>query len=175
MVLASDKKKALKVARRMFTFRFPQADLDGKSLNEMRGMEGQRVRQTYEKCALQYKVGWKGRSFTPGRFEFSDITNQILTAANTALYGIISSAVYALGYSPHIGFIHSGSPLPFVYDIADLYKEGLCIDLAFALTLALAGQYDKNKVLSEFRKRVIEMRLLEKIADYVESVLTEGD
>ena len=40
-----------------------------------------------------------------------------------------------MGYSPHIGFIHSGSPLPFVYDLADLYKEHLCIDLAFSLTL----------------------------------------
>ena len=28
----------------------------------------------------------------------------------------------AAGYAPAIGFIHSGKPLFFVYDIADLYK-----------------------------------------------------
>ncbi len=175
MLVASDKKKSLKIARKMFAFRFPQAELDGKSLNELRGMEGRRVRQLYEKYAVQYKVGWKGRSFSPGRFELSDVTNQVLTAANSALYGIVLSVVYALGYSPRIGFIHSGSPLPFVYDIADLYKESLCIELAFSLTLSLAGRYDKGKVLSEFRKRVLDTGLLEKIPDNIKNILSEGE
>ena len=55
------------------------------------------------------------------------------------------------------GFVHSGSPLPFVYDMADLYKEELCIDLAFSATLKMAGKYDKGKVASEVRKRVIRI------------------
>jgi len=69
------------------------------------------------------------------------------------------SAVHSMGYSPHIGFIHSGSPLPFVYDLADLYKEHLCIDLAFLLTRDMAGRYNKHKVSAAFRERVIEMDL----------------
>ena len=63
----------------------------------------------------------------------SDITNKILTAANTALYSITLSVVISMGFSPHIGFIHTGSPLPFIYDIADLYKAELCVDFAFCL------------------------------------------
>jgi CRISPR-associated protein Cas1 len=137
----------------------------------MMGMEGYRVRALYEQKGQQYGVGWKGRRYTPGKFELGDITNRVLTASNAALYGILSSAVHSMGYSPHIGFIHSGSPLPFVYDLADLYKENLCIDLAFTLTLEMAGNYNKQKVSAAFRQRVIKMDLLGKIGSDIESIL----
>lgn len=169
--LSAEPKKAIEVARRMFARRFPDADLKDKTLQEMMGMEGHRVRTTYQAKAEQYQVGWKGRSFTPGKFETSDITNQILTSTNAALYGILCSAVHSMGYSPHIGFIHSGSPLPFVYDLADLYKEHLCIDLAFHLTRELAGRYDKHKVAAAFRQRVIDMELLAKLGEDIAAML----
>jgi CRISPR-associated protein Cas1 len=163
MLVAADKKKQTEAARRMFARRFPGTDLGGKSLKEMMGMEGYRVRELYEWKAKEYGAGWKGRSYTPGKFELGDLTNKILTATNAALYGLLTSAIYSMGYSPHIGFIHSGSPLPFVYDMADIYKEKLCIDLAFSLTIKMGGLYNRHKVSDEFRKRVIEMKLLEQI------------
>jgi len=169
--LSADPKKSIEVARRMFARRFPDADLKDKTLQEMMGMEGNRVRATYQAKAEQYQVGWKGRSFTPGKFETSDLTNQILTSTNAALYGILCSGVHSMGYSPHIGFIHSGSPLPFVYDLADLYKEHLCIDLAFHLTRELAGRYDKHKVAASFRQRVIDMDLLAKLGEDIATML----
>lgn len=171
MLLSADEKKSLEVARRMFAKRFPTAELEGKTLKEMMGMEGYRVRQLYEQKASEYQVGWKGRRFTPGKFEMSDITNKVLTSVNAALYGILCSAVHSMGYSPHIGFIHSGSPLPFVYDLADLYKEELCIDLAFSLTLDMAGSYNRHKVASAFRSKVISIDLLSKIGLDIEEVL----
>lgn len=169
--LSADPKKSLEVARRMFSKRFPDADLSGKSLKEMMGMEGSRVRTLYEEKSQEYGVGWKGRSYIPGKFELGDITNRVLTASNAALYGILSSIIHSMGYSPHIGFIHSGSPLPFVYDLADLYKEYLCIDLAFSLTLDLAGNYNRNKVSLVFRQRVIEMDLLGRVGKDIEDML----
>jgi len=171
--LSADPIKSLEVARRMFAKRFPKADLAGKTLSEMMGMEGHRVRQLYNEKAQEYGVGWQGRKFVQGRFELSDLTNQILTASNAALYGIISSSVHALGYSPHIGFIHSGCPLPFVYDLADLYKEHLCIDLAFSLTKELGGYYNKYKVANAFKERVIEMDLLPTLVKDIETILGE--
>ena len=171
MALAANENKAVEVARRMFARRFPAAELAGKTLKEMIGMEGYRVRDLYAQKAEQYQVGWKGREFVPGKFEVSDLTNQVLTAANAALYGILAAAVHGLGYSPHSGFIHSGSPLPFVYDLADLYKEHLCIDLAFAQTLKMAGRYNKYKVAEAFRNRVIEMDLLACISSDIEEML----
>jgi CRISPR-associated protein Cas1 len=174
MELACDKTKSVEVARRMFAIRFTAAELEGKYLKEMMGMEGYRVRQLYEKLAKKYGVGWQGRSFMPGKFDMSDMTNKILTSANAALYGILLSTIYALGFSPHIGFIHAGSPLPFVYDMADLYKECLCIDLAFSMTLEMAGNYDKATVAGEFRKRVIDIDLLSKIPGDIDHVLNGG-
>ena len=171
MQLATDQKKSLEVARRMFSRRLPIEELKGKALKEMMGMEGYRVRQFYEEKAKKYGVGWKGRRYEPGKFKMGDITNQVLTSANAALYGILCSAVHSMGYSPHIGFIHSGSPLPFIYDLADLYKEELCIDLAFALTLEMAGRYDRHKVSSAFRQRVIEMDLLSRFGPDIEEML----
>ena len=169
--LSVDPRKSIEVARRMFARRFPDSDLTGKTLQELMGMEGNRVRALYQAKAVQYQVGWKGRSFTPGKFEVSDLTNQILTSTNAALYGILCSATHSLGYSPHIGFIHSGSPLPFIYDMADLYKAELCIDLAFHLTRDLAGRYDKHKVAAAFRKRVIETDLLAKYGEDIAAML----
>ena len=172
--LSADPEKALEVARRLFGKRFPDADLEGKTLKEMMGMEGHRVRSLYQLKAEEYQVGWKGRDYAPGKFEASDLTNQIITATNAALYGILCSAVHSMGYSPHIGFIHSGSPLPFVYDLADLYKEELCVDLAFALTRDLAGRYDKHKVAARFRGRVIKIDLLARIGEDIVAILGSG-
>lgn len=171
IALASDKVSSLKVARSMFAKRFPDAELEDKSLSSMMGMEGNRVRALYQQKAEEYGVGWTGRQFIPSKFQLSDLTNQVLTSTNAALYGILCSAVHAMGYSPHIGFIHSGSPLPFVYDLADLYKERLCIDLAFSLSREMAGRYDKHKVSDAFRKRVIAMDLLTLISADVNELM----
>lgn len=171
MELAANEKKRLEVAKRMFLKRFPEEEVRTKNLKELMGMEGKRVRALYDEYAQKYKVGWSGRNYVPGKFELSDMTNRILTSANAALYGILTSAIYSMGFSPHIGFVHSGSPMPFVYDMADLYKEELCIDLAFYLTMELCGQYNKYKVADEFRKRVIEMDLLGRIGTDIKALL----
>lgn len=171
MQLSADPKKSLGIARKLFAKRFPDLDLTDKTLKEMMGLEGQRVRSLYLAKAEQYQVGWKGRQYVPNKFELSDLTNQILTATNTALYGILCSAIHSMGYSPYMGFIHSGSPLPFVYDLADLYKEDLCIDLAFSLTKTMAGLYNKHTVSSAFRSRVIETDLLANIGQDITELL----
>lgn len=173
MILSADKKRSLEVARKMYQRRFPDQDLRGKNLKEMMGMEGSRVNRLYAEMAEKYKVGWKGRSYEPGRFNLSDVTNQILTASNTALYGILTSAIYSMGYSPHMGFIHSGSPLPFVYDMADLYKDKLTIDLAFSLTLEMAGRYNRHLALEAFRKKVIDLDILGRIGGDIKELLNE--
>ncbi|EOX1297783.1 type I-E CRISPR-associated endonuclease Cas1e [Vibrio cholerae] len=175
MLLAASEESALKVARMMFAKRFPDVDLEDKTLKSMMGMEGNRVKALYQQKAEQYGVGWRGRQFTPGKFSLSDLTNQIMTASNAALYGILCSAIHSMGYSPHIGFIHSGSPLPFVYDMADLYKEHLCIDLAFSLTRDMAGHYDKHKVSDAFRKRVISMDLLQQVSSDINELMGGGN
>ncbi len=139
--IAANEEKRTIVARRMFERRFPDVDISQSSVKELMGKEGFRVRKLYEEMAEKYKVGWKGRSYVPGSFELSDITNQIITASCSALYALLSSCIVSMGYTPYIGFIHTGSPLPFVYDLADMYKAELCVEFAFSMTLKLCGEY----------------------------------
>ena len=108
---AADPVLSLNVARRMFARRFPSVDLGSRSLPEMMGMEGVRVRNLYRQKADQYGLRWEGRRFVPGQFSSSDTVNRILTACNAALYGILNSVVHSAGFSPYIGFIQS-SPRP---------------------------------------------------------------
>ena len=171
--LASNQKSRLTVAKRMFLYRFPDTDVSKSTLADLMGKEGKRIKQLYVSKAEEYQVGWSGRSYVPGGFSLSDTTNKILTSSNAALYAIITSVVNATGYSPHIGFVHSGSPLPFIYDLADLYKEYLCIDFAFKMTKDLAGFYDKKKIIDAFRMRIIEFNLLERIKPDIDK-LFEG-
>ncbi len=48
-------------------------------------------------------------------------------------YGITEAGVLAAGYAPTVGFIHTGKPLSFVYDIADLYKFDTVVPIAFQI------------------------------------------
>ena len=162
MQLAADPKASLEVARKMFSSRFPDEDLSSKTLRELMLWEGSRVQMLYAQLAQKYFVAWRGRMYKPGEFKLSDLTNQLITSANAALYALVLSIIHSLGLSPHIGFIHSGSPLPFVYDVADLYKADLVFEPAFALTAKMCGRYDRTLAISEFRRRVIEFGLLKK-------------
>jgi len=55
----------------------------------------------------------------------------MLSAANASLYGVVHSAVAALGCSPGLGFVHTGHAHAFVHDMADLYKASVTIPAAF--------------------------------------------
>lgn len=175
MLLAASSSSRLEVARRMFASRYPETDISDAKLQELMGMEGVRVRALYEKKAQEYGVGWSGRRYVPGHFELSNFTNKILTAANTALYSLVLSVVTAMGYSPHIGFVHTGSPLPFVYDIADLYKADLCVDFAFYMTAHSDGEYNRREILDKFRERVSDYSLFERMPVDIKSILGERE
>lgn len=169
--LAFNEECRVQVARKMFARRFPDADLKGKSLPAMMGMEGRRVKNLYAKKSADYGVVWGGRSYIPGQSHKSEPVNRTLTFLNGLLYGVVTSSLLAGGYSPRVGFIHSGSPLPFVYDVADFYKEHVTIDLAFRLVRDNVDIYDRHVVINAFCDRLIEMGVLKNIISDVESVL----
>lgn len=169
--LSVDSEKALEVAKKMFLRRFPKDVVMNKSLEELRLMEGIRVKECYAELANKYFIKWNGRAYTPGSFQMSDTTNKLITASNAALYGLVSSVVYSMGLSPRIGFVHSGSPLPFVYDVADLYKEDLVFDMAFCLTAEMGNNYSRKKALETFRKRVIDYGFMKKCPEDIKSLL----
>lgn len=171
ITLATDESKRLNIARKLFAYRFPSDAVSTKTLKELMGMEGVRVRALYLEMAEKYGVMWKGRRYKPGEFHLSDVTNRCITACNAALYGIICACVHAMGLSAKVGFIHTGSPLPFVYDIADLYKAEFSIDLSFSITNMLAGVYLAERVRNAFVQRVVDRKLLERIPVDISNLL----
>ena len=169
---ATDPETRLTVAKRLFSERFPNESLDGKSLQALMGMEGVRVRALYASKAEEYGVPWNGRRYIPGKMEVSDKVNRYLTHANSLLYAVITSSVIAHGYDPRIGFIHSGSPLPFIYDLSDLYKEILTIDLAFMLA-SKEEKITNTRLVEEFTKRAVDFDLLSKLSQDLEEIFTD--
>lgn len=81
---ATHPEKSLEVAKKMFSYRFPEEKISHKNLKELMALEGTRVKQLYIDLAEKYSVAWHGRSYKVGAFQLSDITNQLITSANTA-------------------------------------------------------------------------------------------
>src|SRR5262249_38671434 len=134
--LASDARLRQGVAVRMFARRFPGEDLAGKTLEQIRGMEGLRVRAAYTAIAAEFGLAWEGRDYDQDNWCAASPANRALSAANACLYGVCHAAVVSAGYSAGVGFIHTGKLLSFVYDVADFYKTELTVPLAFRLAAA---------------------------------------
>ncbi len=129
----ADPKLSLAVAREMFYRRFG-VRMERRSIEQLRGIEGARVRESYKLIAQTAGIVWRGRNYTPGNpTGDTDAPNLALNVANTCLYGLAETAVNAAGMSPGLGFIHRGSRLSFVLDIADLYKLDRIVPLAFKI------------------------------------------
>ena len=63
--LALDDELRLKVVRKMFELRFGEPAPAKRSVDQLRGIEGARVRETYKLLAKQYGVKWEGRRYDP--------------------------------------------------------------------------------------------------------------
>jgi CRISPR-associated protein Cas1 len=146
----------------MYEYRFPGEDLSGLSLAEIRGREGVRVREAYACASRETGVPWQGRNYKRDSWNASDPVNRALSAGNSCLYGLCHAAILASGYSPALGFVHTGKALSFVYDVADLYKAETTIPLAFEIARQGAGDLE-SRVRRNLRDRFFESRLLERI------------
>jgi CRISP-associated protein Cas1 len=177
--LAMNEDARLKIARKMFAIRFGEVAPERRSIDQLRGIEGARVKRLYELLAQKNGVVWRGRNYDRTAWGAGDIPNRCLSAATACLYGLTEAAILAAGYAPAIGFIHSGRPLSFVYDIADLFKFETVVPVA----MQVAGQAAKGKLTTDpvgevrrgcrdvFRRTL----LLQNIIPTIEDVLMAGD
>ena len=102
-----------------------------------------------------------------------DLPNRCLSAATSCLYGVTEAAVLAAGDAPAVGFIHTGKPLSFVYDVADIYKFETVVPVAFRIAARGAGNLEQQVRLA-CRDVFRESRLLEKIIPGIENMLAAG-
>jgi CRISPR/Cas system-associated endonuclease Cas1 len=81
-----------------------------------------------------------------------------------------NAAIVSAGFSPALGFIHTGKMLSFVYDVADLYKTEITVPVAFRAAAENAGQLER-RVRITCRDRFVSTRLLERIIPDIQTAL----
>jgi CRISPR-associated protein Cas1 len=172
--LALDDGLRLKVVRKMYALRFGEDPPQHRSVEQLRGIEGARVRKTYELLAKRYGVKWKHRNYDVQEWDAGDLPNRCLSSATACLYGITEAAVLAAGYAPAVGFIHTGKPLSFVYDIADVYKFDTVVPVAFKIAAA-EPENPERAVRLACRDVFRETHLLKKIIPGIEEILAAGE
>lgn len=172
--LCMDPALHLKVVRQMYQMRFSEPLDTSLTLQQIRGKEGIRVRESYARASRETGVEWRGRSYQRTNWDYSDPINRTLSSANSCLYGICHAAIVSAGYSPALGFIHTGKMLSFVYDIADLYKANMTIPVAFR-TVADGELGLEGRVRRMCRDMFHEQRLLPRIVSDIDRVLMVED
>ncbi len=172
--LVTNERSRLAVARAMYAMRFPDEDVSALTMQQLRGREGARVRRLYRQHSERTGVPWRRRDYRPDDFEASDDVNKALSAANSALYGVVHATVVALGCATGLGFVHTGGDLAFVHDIADLYKAESSIPVAF--DVASAGVTDVGAhSRRQMRDAMVERHILERcVADIRRLILGDA-
>ncbi len=172
--LALDDQARLKVVRKMYEMRFGEAPPQRRSVEQLRGIEGARVKRLYKTIAQRYGVKWAGRKYNPKAWGSGDTPNRCISAATACLYGISEAAILAAGYAPAVGFIHTGKPLSFVYDIADVYKFDTVVPVAFQVAKR-NPEYPEREVRHACRDVFRSSKVLSKLIPMIEEVLLAGD
>lgn len=172
--LALDDNARLKVVRKMYAMRFKEEPPERRSVEQLRGIEGVRVRKMYELLARQYKVEWKSRNYDYSEWGSGDLPNRCLSSATACIYGICEAAILAAGYAPAVGFIHTGKPQSFVYDIGDIFKFDTVVPIAFKIAAKKPGNPEREVRLA-CRDIFRQSGLLKRIIPTIEEVLAAGE
>jgi CRISPR-associated protein Cas1 len=169
--LWADPASRLAVVVRMYRMRFDEPIPDDLTLEQLRGREGIRVRQAYATASREMGITWEGRSYRSSNWRSADPVNRALSCANSCLYGLCHAAIVSAGFSPALGFIHTGKMLSFVYDIADIYKAEVTIPAAFAAVIRGGDAQIEMRVRKACRDAFYETRLLERIVPDISAAL----
>ncbi|HEU4629335.1 MAG TPA: type I-E CRISPR-associated endonuclease Cas1e [Gemmatimonadaceae bacterium] len=173
---ALDESARLRVVRAMYKLRFGEEAPARRSVDQLRGIEGARVRTMYQQLARLHGVRWDARRYDPDAWDRADVPNRCLSAATACLYGLSEAAILAAGYAPAIGFLHRGKPQSFVYDIADIFKFETVVPAAFAVAARVArGRADgvpiERQVRIACRDAFRRTNLLERIIPTIGELL----
>ena len=178
--LALNPDARLKVVRKMYDMRFGEPAPQRRSVDQLRGIEGARVKRLYDELARQHDVVWNGRRYDPRNWSEADFPNRCLSQANACLYGLAEAAILAAGYAPAIGFLHTGKPQSFVYDVADVFKFDTVVPIAFQVAgeaqqgTPLAVSDSAGEVRRRCRDGFRKTGLLNRLIPSIEEMLAAG-
>ncbi|MGH0036463.1 MAG: type I-E CRISPR-associated endonuclease Cas1e [Myxococcota bacterium] len=171
--LALEETLRLRVVRKMFELRFKEPAPVKRSVNQLRGIEGARVRRLYGLLARRHGVDWKARRYDSSEWTSGDVPNRCVSAATACLYGVCEAAILAAGYAPAIGFIHTGKPQSFVYDIGDIFKFETVVPIAFEVASRNPAD-PEMAVRHACRESFRSTRLLGRIIPTIQEILAAG-
>ncbi len=165
-------RRRVSVARQMYALRLGEV-LPHRDLDTLRGIEGSRVKATYQLMAQRYGIEWKGRRYDRNNPNAADIPNQAINHAATAVQGAAAIAVQAVAAIPQLGFIHEDSGQAFVLDIADLFRDTITLQIAF--TVAKKAETDsqtidrlvRREAATVFRKQAVIPAMIDKIKQVI--------
>jgi CRISPR-associated protein Cas1 len=168
------KARRSEVARRMFRMRFGGEEIADAPINTLRAMEGKRVKALYAELGAKYGVTWKGRQYDQSNWQLADGINRAISAANAALYALTTAIVCSMGYLPQLGFVHSAGVLPFVFDMADIYKPETTLEAAFQ-ALAIDPGADEQAVITRLKALLEERRVVRRLPPDIDKLLEFGE
>lgn len=167
----ANKGRRTEVARRMFRMRFGTGvDLESLPINTLRAMEGKRIKALYAELGSRYGVTWRGRRYDQSEWDLADGINRALSAGNAALYALTTAVVCSMGYLPQLGFVHVAGTLPFVFDMADLYKAETTFEAAFR-ALAIDPAATEDDVIRRLKALIEEKRVVRRLPEDIDSLL----
>ncbi len=167
----ADPDSRLALARRLYAWRMEEV-MPHRDIEALRGIEGARMRALYQTLAQQYGVTWRGRRYDRADPEATDLPNQAVNHAATAVEAAATVAVTGVGALPQLGFIHEDSGIAFVLDVADLYRGEVTLPVAFSAVRA--HERDQSQPLErrvrrlagrEFRRRKLISGMISRIKE----------
>lgn len=173
-------RRRVSVARHMYALRLGEI-LPHRDLDTLRGIEGARVKAIYRLMADKYGIPWDGRHYDRNNPEATDIPNQAINHAATAVQGAAAIAVQSLAAIPQLGFIHEDSGQAFVLDIADLFRDTVTLQIAFSVAKkAINGDQTsidrlvRREASTVFRKQDVIASMIDKIKQVLRTEESDG-
>ncbi|WP_295543174.1 type I-E CRISPR-associated endonuclease Cas1e [uncultured Pseudacidovorax sp.] len=161
-------RRRISVARHMYALRLGEV-LPHRDLDTLRGIEGSRVKTFYKLMADKHGIRWSGRHYDRANPNAADVANQAINHAATAVQAAAAIAVQSLAALPPLGFIHEDSGQSFVLDIADLFRDTVTLQIAFAAAKR-AEQTDetidrlvRREAATVFRKQQVIGAMIDRI------------
>jgi CRISPR-associated protein Cas1 len=165
-------RRRISVARHMYALRLGEI-LPHRDLDTLRGIEGARVKATYQLMAQRYGIEWKGRHYDRANPNATDIPNQAINHAATAVEAAAAIAVQAVAAIPQLGFIHEDSGQSFILDIADLFRDTITLQIAFTVAKKAATDSQtvdrlvRREAATVFRKQGVIPWMIDKIKQVI--------
>ncbi len=135
------------------------------------------MRESYRLIAARIGIEWKGRRYDRSRPHATDLPNQALNHAATAVEAAAAIAVTATATVPQLGFIHEEPSQSFVLDIADLFRDSVTIPAAFraakkAETSPLQNieRIARQEIGNTLARKQTIPKMIERIKDLLSSV-----